>query len=131
MKAGLPPAVPGSPRGLPAVLGYALARIAGDVAGKLALEGRRQREAAQPLHFGAGADQRPVRFAGGAIHDEARAGQRLEQRGDCAVSIVIMRPYGAAAQATYPDRICFLIGLRSLVFPAAWPVGNVQSGRSR
>jgi hypothetical protein len=45
------------------VIGDALAGIAADIARELALEGRRQREAAQPLHFGAGADQRSIRIA--------------------------------------------------------------------
>src|ERR1700730_2827909 len=82
----------------PAVFGDALAGVAGDVAGELALEGRRHREAVQPLDLGAPADQRRIRIAACAVDDEARTGQRLEHGGDRAVGIVIMCPCGAAAQ---------------------------------
>src|SRR5205085_5506559 len=81
----------------PSVLEHALAGIAGDVAGELAVEGAGDREAAQPFHLGAGADERGVGIGPGAVHDEAGARQGLEQRGDGAVRIVVVRPGGATA----------------------------------
>ncbi len=57
---------------------HELAGVARGIAGEFTLEGRRQREAAQPLHFAAGADQGSVGIAARAVHHEACARQRLE-----------------------------------------------------
>ncbi len=57
---------------------HELAGVARGIAGEFTLEGRRQREAAQPLHFAAGADQGSVGIAARAVHQEACARQRLE-----------------------------------------------------
>ena len=68
----------------------------GDV-GELAFEGRRSRPAVQPLYLGGARDQRGVMGLRRAVDDECRARQRLEQRGNVAVGIEIVRPGGAAA----------------------------------
>src|SRR5205085_11606035 len=59
----------------PGIFCDALSGIACGVSGELALESGGQREPVQPLHLGAGAEERGIGIGAGAVHHEGSSRQ--------------------------------------------------------